>query len=139
MDAPEKDEEDMFQLPAAAQNLDLHESDDSTDYHPVYHVQIKTGEVDSEEEGDKKKKKSKSKGATKAQKKAIKDMKAKKSEFNNTTRWLPDSSFATYCGKAPWHCYGKGNVNPTVGGLNYGSYLLSHNINSESGDKAPMY
>jgi hypothetical protein len=66
-------------------------------------------------------------------------LKVKKSNFNNTTRWLPDSSFATYCGKSPWHCYGKGNVNPAVGGLNYGNYLLSHNINSESGERAPMY
>jgi hypothetical protein len=108
-------------------------------YHPAYKVDFKPGEVDSEEEGDKKKKKKKSKGLSKAQKKAAKDLRGKKSNFNNTTRWLPDSSFATYCGKSPWHCYGKGNVNPSVGGLNYGNYLLSHNINSESGDKAPMY
>jgi hypothetical protein len=66
-------------------------------------------------------------------------MKKKNSDFNNTTRWLPDSSFATYCGKSPWHCYGKGNTNPSMGGLNYGNYLLSHNINSESGDRAPLY
>jgi hypothetical protein len=65
--------------------------------------------------------------------------KKKKSEFDNTTRWLPDSSFMTYCGKPPFHTYGKGNVKPANGGFCYGSYLLSHNINAESGDHAPLY
>jgi hypothetical protein len=68
----------------------------------------------------------------------IKDKK-RKSEFNNTTRWLPDTAFMTYCGKPPFHTYGKGNTNPAYGGILYGSYMLSHNINAESGDQAPLY
>lgn len=61
-------------------------------------------------------------------------MKVLKSNFDNTTRWLPDSSFMTYCGKPPFHAYGKANVKPSYGGLGYGSYMLSHNINAECGD-----
>lgn len=34
----------------------------------------------------------------------------KKSDFNSTTRWLPDSSFTTYFGKPAFHAYGKGNT-----------------------------
>lgn len=45
----------------------------------------------------------------------------------------------TYCGKAPFHTYGKGNTNPAYGGVGYGSYMLSHNINAECGDQAPLY
>jgi hypothetical protein len=41
-------------------------------------------------------------------------------ELNSTTRWLPDSAFTTYFGKPAFHLYGKGNVNPTVGGNIYG-------------------
>jgi hypothetical protein len=66
-------------------------------------------------------------------------MKRRVSEFNNTTRWLPDSSFTTYFGKPAFHAYGKGNTNPTVGGVNYGQNLLSHNINAECGDHPPQY
>ena len=57
---------------------------------------------------------------TAAEKKAADDMKRRKSVFLNTTRWLPDSAFTTYFGKPAFHAYGKGNVNPTVGGVNYG-------------------
>ena len=57
---------------------------------------------------------------TPAQKKAEKELKKRRSDFLNTTRWLADSSFTTYFGKPPFHAYGKGNVNPTVGGVNYG-------------------
>ena len=35
------------------------------------------------------------------------------SDFNATTRWLPDSSFTTYFGKPAFHAYGKGNIKPT--------------------------
>ena len=66
-------------------------------------------------------------------------MKKRKSDFNNTTRWLPDSAFTTYFGKPAFHAYGKGNVNPTVGGVNYGQNMLSHNINAESGENPPLY
>jgi len=76
---------------------------------------------------------------TPAQKKAEKEMKKRRSVFNNTTRWLADSSFTTYFGKPAFHTYGKGNVNPTVGGVNYGHNLLTHNINAECGENPPQY
>ena len=76
---------------------------------------------------------------TPAQKKAEKELKKRRSDFLNTTRWLADSSFTTYFGKPPFHAYGKGNVNPTVGGVNYGQNLLTHNINAECGDHPPLY
>jgi len=66
-------------------------------------------------------------------------MNKRRSEFNNTTRWLPDSSFTTYFGKPAFHAYGKGNVKPVVGGVNYGQNLLSHNINPECGNHPPLY
>lgn len=74
-----------------------------------------------------------------AERKAAAAMKKRKSTFNNTTRWLPDSSFTTYFGKPAFHTYGKGNVQPTVGGINYGQNLLTHNINAECGDNPPLY
>lgn len=80
-----------------------------------------------------------SRALTPAQKKTQKLMKKRQSEFNNTTRWLPDSSFTTYFGKPAFHTYGKGNVNPTVGGVNYGQNLLTHNINAECGDNPPQF
>lgn len=76
---------------------------------------------------------------TPAERKAAAEMKKRKSEFLNTTRWLPDSSFTTYFGKPAFHAYGKGNVNPTMGGVNYGHNLLTHNINAECGDNPPLY
>ena len=76
---------------------------------------------------------------TPAERKAANEMKKRKSEFLNTTRWLPDSSFTTYFGKPAFHSYGKGNVNPTVGGVNYGHNLLTHNINAECGENPPLY
>ena len=76
---------------------------------------------------------------TPAERKAAAEMKKRKSDFLNTTRWLPDSSFTTYFGKPAFHPYGKGNVAPTVGGVNYGHNLLTHNINAECGDNPPLY
>jgi hypothetical protein len=61
-------------------------------------------------------------------------LKKRRSEFVNTTRWLPDSAFTTYFGKPAFHAYGRGNTQPAVGGINYGDALLTHNINPESGD-----
>jgi hypothetical protein len=60
-------------------------------------------------------------------------------KLNETTRWLPNSAFKTYFGKAPFENYGRGNVNPTVGGTVYGDYLKSHNVNPHSGDNRPEY
>jgi len=85
------------------------------------------------------KKEKKKKILTPAQKKEAREMKKRKSLFDNTTRWLPDSSFFTYLGRSPWHAYGKGNTKPTYGGLNYGQNLLSHSINAECGDKCPQF
>lgn len=76
---------------------------------------------------------------TAQQKKQAAEMKRRQSDFNNTTRWLPDSAFMTYFGKPPFHAYGKGNTNPTNGGVNYGQNMLSHNINAECGDQMPQY
>lgn len=58
-------------------------------------------------------------------------------KLNETTRWLPDSAFTTFFGKPAFHAYGKGNTNPTYGGPVYGTYMLSHNINAESGNNNP--
>jgi len=60
-------------------------------------------------------------------------------KLNETTRWLPNSAFKTYFGKAPFENYGRGNVNPTVGGPIYGDYLKSHNVNPHSGENKPEY
>jgi hypothetical protein len=66
-------------------------------------------------------------------------LKKRRSVFLNTTRWLPDSAFTTYFGKPAFHTYGRANTNPTVGGINYGQTLLTHNINAECGDNPPLY
>jgi hypothetical protein len=59
--------------------------------------------------------------------------------LNETTRWLPNSSFKTYFGKPPFENYGRGNVNPTVGGSVYGDYMKTHNINPHAGDNKPEF
>lgn len=82
---------------------------------------------------------SKKRKMTANERKQAADMKKRTSDFLNTTRWLPDSAFTTYFGKPAFHAYGKGNVNPTVGGVNYGHNLLTHNINAECGDNPPLY
>ena len=56
-------------------------------------------------------------------------------EFNATTRWLPDSSFATYLGKPAFHAYGKGNVNPT----SVSQKMLTHNINGITGKQKSKF
>ena len=55
----------------------------------------------------------------------------------NTTRWLPNSAFTTYFGKPAFENYGYGNTNPVYGGLFYGNYMLSHNMNPIDGDNHP--
>ena len=60
-------------------------------------------------------------------------------KLNATTRWLPDSAFTTYFGKPAFCAYGNGNTKPTVGGSVYGQYMLSHNVNPESGAHLPQY
>ena len=46
-----------------------------------------------------------------------------------TTRWLPNTAFQTYFGKPAFALYGSGNKQPQQGGLCYGDYMHSHNIN----------
>jgi hypothetical protein len=58
-------------------------------------------------------------------------------KFYNTTRWLPNSAFTTYFGKPAFENYGYGNLNPTYGGLFYGNYMLSHNVNPMDGQNKP--
>lgn len=60
-------------------------------------------------------------------------------DLNKCTRWLADTSFQTYFGKPAFHTYGKNNTNPAVGGVVYGQYLLSHNVNPEHGQNDPQY
>jgi len=50
-------------------------------------------------------------------------------KFKRETRWLPNSAFQTYYGKPAFESYGIGNTNPTWGGLGYGQYMVSHNVN----------
>ncbi|MCQ2819176.1 MAG: hypothetical protein MJ252_18080 [archaeon] len=57
--------------------------------------------------------------------------------FYNTTRWLPNSAFTTYFGKPAFENYGYGNTNPVYGGLFYGNYMLSHNMNPIDGKNHP--
>jgi hypothetical protein len=57
--------------------------------------------------------------------------------FYNTTRWLPNSAYTTYFGKPAFENYGFGNTNPVYGGLFYGNYMLSHNINPIDGPNRP--
>jgi len=57
--------------------------------------------------------------------------------FYNTTRWLPNSAFTTYFGKPAFENYGYGNTNPVYGGLFYGNYMLSHNMNPIDGGNHP--
>ena len=73
---------------------------------------------------------------TKEEKRSIRE-KMKKLKLEG--RLLPDSAMTTYFGKPAFHSYGKGNIKPTVGGVNYGHNLLTHNINAECGDNPPLY
>lgn len=58
-------------------------------------------------------------------------------KFYNTTRWLPNSAFTTYFGKPAFENYGYGNTKPVYGGLFYGNYMLSHNMNPIDGPNHP--
>lgn len=50
---------------------------------------------------------------------------------------MADSALTTYFGKPAFHAYGNSNVHPAQGGLIYGDYLKTHNINPHSGDNNP--
>jgi len=58
-------------------------------------------------------------------------------QFKQTTRWIPNSSFTTYFGKPPFENYGRGNTHPIDGGLIYGTYLYSHNVHPHRGNNHP--
>jgi hypothetical protein len=60
-------------------------------------------------------------------------------ELHKWARWLPDSAYQSYFGKPAFHTYGKNNTKPTSGGVVYGQYLLSHNVNPEHGANKPKY
>ena len=55
------------------------------------------------------------------------------------SRWNPDTHLKSMHGKPIWHSYGNGNTDPTVGGVVYGNYLLSHNVNPHAGENRPLY
>ena len=58
-------------------------------------------------------------------------------QFLQTTRWIANSAFTTYFGKPAFENYGRGNTKPTSGGLLYGNYLKSHNIQPHRGTNCP--
>ena len=118
------------------------EVDDETQNAPLNTTERRQGkrvQIEADLQSEATKKTLPKKILTPAQKKAEKELKKRRSEFNNTTRWLADSSFTTYFGKPAFHAYGKGNVNPSIGGVNYGHNMLSHYINAECGDHPPLY
>lgn len=69
----------------------------------------------------------------------IKRRKERIKRLNETTRDLANSAFMTYFGKPPFENYGKGNVKPAVGGILYGDYLKTHNVNPHRGPSVPRY
>ena len=59
-------------------------------------------------------------------------------KFYNTTRWLSNSDLTTFFVKPAFenNCYG--NVNLVYGGLFYGNYMLSYNMNPiDDGNNPP--
>ncbi|CDW78051.1 UNKNOWN [Stylonychia lemnae] len=97
------------------------------------------GDPNLSSKNDKNKKQKNPKRSASAQKSKQKNMDGRIANLNSTTRWLPDSAFTTYFGKPAFHLYGKGNTNPAVGGNVYGQYMLTHNVNPESGEHLPKY
>lgn len=58
-------------------------------------------------------------------------------KFSEQTKWLPNTAFTTYYGKPAFENYGRGNVRPATGGIIYGNYLKTHNVNPHRGKKNP--
>ena len=50
---------------------------------------------------------------------------------------MSDSALTTYFGKPAFHNYGSHNVAPSSGGLVYGEYMKTHNVNPHSGPNKP--
>lgn len=65
--------------------------------------------------------------------------KQKVKEFVRDTRELPNTAFKTYFGKAPFETYGLANKNPMVGGVVYGQYMQTHNLNPQQGGNKPEF
>lgn len=57
----------------------------------------------------------------------------------SVSRWKPNTHLLSLHGKPIWHPYGQGNTKPAVGGVVYGQYLLTHNVNPHSGENCPQY
>lgn len=56
----------------------------------------------------------------------------KKRRLKDMGRLMSDSALTTYFGKPAWHAYGNGNTHPPHGGLIYGDYMKTHNVNPHS-------
>lgn len=61
----------------------------------------------------------------------------KKKELKLQGRLMSDSALTTFFGKPAFHAYGNSNVHPAQGGLVYGDYMKTHNINPHSGANEP--
>ena len=60
-------------------------------------------------------------------------------KFAEQTKFLPNSAFTTYYGKPAFENYGRGNIRPANGGVIYGNYLKTHNVNPHRGSKNPQF
>lgn len=67
----------------------------------------------------------------------LKNMEQFQEEMKMKGRLLPDSAHTTYFGRPAWHAYGNANTKPAQGGLIYGDYMKTHNINPHSGANKP--
>ena len=67
------------------------------------------------------------------------ELNSKLAEMKKCSRWLSDSAQFTFFGRPPFHAYGNGNTDPTVGGGVYGQYMKTHNINPHAGGNRPKY
>ena len=65
------------------------------------------------------------------------NIREKQRRLKDQGRLMSDSALTTYFGKPAWHAYGNANVMPTQGGLIYGDYMKTHNINPHSGENKP--
>ena len=75
---------------------------------------------------------------SKLSKKEREELKLLENEIS-VSRWKADTHMKSLHGKPIFHPYGKGNTNPTTGGVVYGEYLLTHNIHPHSGANRPAY
>ena len=67
----------------------------------------------------------------------LNNIQTKLKELKLKGRLMPDSALTTYFGKPAFHAYGNGNTEPAQGGLIYGDYMKSHNVNPHSGENHP--